>query len=899
MRLTTASLPALALATMFCVACSSESSGPVQSDVAQDLAGDATVDTGPDTTVDVQIDTAEDSLQEIAPTDLNDAEPDVTPPPTNAAIQAGDYSLLVNTQERTVQVQNKGVTVFGLRLDKMAAGTVDEPDDGTSYDPHPWLVTAPLYKAPKGLQFIEPTGETIIETDDTSIFIRFDYPAHNDQGQPFQATLKAELSAEGRFKLHWVPSQSAPWVIFRIAGAIDHSEGLYGLGEYFDQVNHRGMIRAMQLEADGALESAYNEAHVPIPFVTGTNAWGLFVENPYPAAFDFSGDDPSLFYAYFGTGLASTQGLTFHIFVADHPLDVTNHYYKVTGYPKLPARWALGPWVWRDENEDQAEVENDINTMRDLDLAATGYWIDRPYATAVNTFDFKASQFPDADAMIAMIHALGFRTALWHTPYLDEKDDATLDLRTHAEENSFYPSKFGLILNKWGKPIDLTNPEAFTWWQSLIKLYTDRGIEGFKLDYGEDVVIGISSKRINIWNFFNGEDERTMHKFFTLYYHRAYAEMLPEEGGFLLCRHGAYGDQVNGPIIWPGDLDADMSRHREVITTDDGDTYGAVGGLPAAVIASQTLGPSGFPFFGSDTGGYRHSPPDEETFIRWFQHTALSVVMQIGTSSNDVAWEFFNDQNDPDGQKLDLYRTLTRLHLRLFPYLWTYSNNLLVDGRPILRSLGLARPEMGIHPDDEYFLGDHLFVAPVINKGQIKRTVHFPQGNWIDWWSGEIIPGGAPLEVDAPLEKLPLYLAQGGIVPMLRPTIDTIAPTSQPDRVDSMHTDTGLLYVRTFPGDQTAHFDLYDGSSVQARWEQEQLILSFSDGSEFNQGAVFEVVGFGTDKPASVTTQGTTLVETNSFAELDEVAAGWYFAPETGGTLWVKAQGGSIELEVE
>ena len=43
-----------------------------------------------------------------------------------------------------------------------------------------------------------------------------------------------------------------------------------------------------------------------------------------------------------------------------------------------------------------------------------------------------------------------------------------------------------------------------------------------------------------------------------------------------------------------------------------------------------TLGPSGFPFYGADTGGYRHSPGNRELFIRWFQQTALSSVMQVG-----------------------------------------------------------------------------------------------------------------------------------------------------------------------------------------------------------------------------------------------------------------------------
>jgi hypothetical protein len=65
-----------------------------------------------------------------------------------------------------------------------------------------------------------------------------------------------------------------------------------------------------------------------------------------------------------GTGPASGEGLGLHLFAAAHPLDVTRHYYELSGYPGLPARWALGPLVWRDENDDQARVESDADTLR-------------------------------------------------------------------------------------------------------------------------------------------------------------------------------------------------------------------------------------------------------------------------------------------------------------------------------------------------------------------------------------------------------------------------------------------------------------------------------------------------------------------------------------------------------
>ena len=230
------------------------------------------------------------------------------------------------------------------------------------------------------------------------------------------------------------------------------------------------------------------------------------------------------------------------------------------------------------------------------------------------------------------------------------------------------------IVNPWGRPIDLTNEDAYEWWQENLSYYANLGVEGYKLDYVEDFVIGINLTRLN-WLFADGSTERTMHKYYQFLFHKVYAEMMPDSGGFLLGRSATIGSQTLGTIIWPGDLDANFARHRDSMTDRDGREYTAVGGLPAAVIAGLSLGPSGFPFFGSDTGGYRHAPPDKETFTRWFQHTALSSIMQVGTNTNDVAWEF-KEINGFDEEMLDWYRIYARLHLRLFPYAWTYARQL-------------------------------------------------------------------------------------------------------------------------------------------------------------------------------------------------------------------------------
>jgi alpha-D-xyloside xylohydrolase len=801
-------------------------------------------------------------------------------------LTAGDYTLRVRPEKRDIALARGDTVLLDFPADALEIGTRDAVDDDTNYDPYTLLVPSALYPAPDDLKWLSPTAAEVTSADEHNLSLSLTYPGG------VSATLLLEAPRAGSFRATFKPAGAAI-AYLRLRPRADTQEGLYGLGESFDDVNQRGKIRAMQIERSGDTESGYNDVHVPIPFVIGTTGWGLFVESRAPGVLAMPDAGKDRLDVIFGTGTRSADGLVFHLFGEQKPLDLTKHYYDVTGYPRLPARWALGPWVWRDENKDQAQAESDLQTMRDLDLPTTAYWVDRPYATAVQTFDWDPQKFPAPQALIDKAHDLGFGFALWHAPYLDKKDPAVAALRTEAEEKGYFPAVTGLPLNPWGKLIDFTNPDAYAWWQAKIENYTSMGVEGFKLDYAEDVVPGINAGR-NVWQFADGRDERTMHAEYTILYHRIYAETLPEAGGFLLSRHGTYGDQTITSVVWPGDLDASFAKNNEMVK-DGSDTYVAVGGLPASLVAGLSLGPSGYPFFGADTGGYLHSPPDKELFTRWFEQTALSTVMQIGNSASTVAWEP-DAATGYDDEMLGWYRRYTRLHLRLFPYEWTYAHRLAEDGRPIARPLGLAYPELGVHPNDTYLFGDSLLVAPVLERGVVKREVTLPAGRWIDWWTGAIVDGGGTIMADAPLDTLPLYLAEGGIVPMLRPTIATMRATKTPDTIDSYATTPGVLWARVAPGAKST-FTLFDGAEIGQEQGSGGVTLSSKDGIEFKYGVMFEVVAMGA-KPTSVSDGGAPLVEIGTLADLEKADSGWTFAPDLGGVVYVKVPAGEHAIIV-
>lgn len=783
------------------------------------------------------------------------AEP--APKPLRAAPCAARFCVAVGSDARGLVVTRDGVEL--LAIEGLSVGVEAGYDPFRSYDPvFPDAATS--WRSLTTIALRETAADASSVTLDLAweggISGTMDLSAA--QGGIDGVGASGGTAGGGRWRVDVHPDgvpDGSVVVAYRIDAGVDPREGFYGLGEWFDRPEHRGAVRAMQIELDASLESTYNEAHVPVPFLTGTRGWGLFVEDRHPMVFDVASSAADRVSVTVGTGSESPAGLRFHLYADDDPLDLPRHYYATTGAPGLPARWALGPWLWRDETTGEAEVRADMDTLRALDLATSGLWIDRPYASGVNTFDFAPDAYADAAGMIAHAHDLGLRMALWHTPYVNE-DEASV-LHAEALAGGFFPPTIPpIVFNGWGTPVDFSNPAAMAWWQDLIRRYTDLGIEGFKLDYGEDIVTGVNGARLR-WAFEDGSDERTMHKRYAELYHQAYAETLPVDGGFLLVRAGTWGDQVHAPIVWPGDLDADLSRFGELRPGAVEGTTGSrgVGGLPSAVSAAMGLGPSGFPYFASDTGGYRHAPPDKETFVRWVEHAALTTVMQTGNSASPMPWDF-TPENGWDTESLGIYRDYARLHLRLWPYLWSYVAQLGTDapggGRALVRPLGLVHPELG-HPDDTYFLGDSLLVAPVVTAGARTRAVPLPPGPWADWFTGEIVEGGLTLTVDAPLGKLPLFLAEGGMVPLLRPDIDTLAPTRGGSGIESMADRPGPLSVRAFPaacgvataavGTGAARFVLHDGGVLSMSWDTAALTLTWTPGTEFFEDATFELVG--------------------------------------------------------
>ena len=845
-----------------------------------DAASEDTVMPDPDTAV------GEDSSQDLGPaesvadvgvgdTEPGDSVPDewLEPPATLVVEGEGGATLTIQTDPlgMVLTAADGGVLWDGAST-PLLFGVVDEKNDAMRYDSSivpaevEWLSPGPAV----GYKNIDGGG----------VILRLPL----DEGE--RATwlqLRAVPAGEGILTLEAPPEDISHVVLTRFGYAtLSEDENFYGLGENYDHPARRGTQREMHFTPILPSEGGYNEAHVPIPLLISTAGSALFVEDRNPGTWDVAMTDPDRVLATW-----TVPAVTFHLLWADHPMDVLPRYYELTGYPSLPPVWAVGILQWQDEVDGQAMVMDDALTMRELDLPCSAIWIDRPYAVPHTYFEFD-DNYPDAAQMVSDLNDLGYRVAIWSAPYLSKDLEEEY---AYAQENDFFV-KGDVQFEKFGTLIDFTHPDAVAFWQDLVHLATDIGIEGFKLDYGEDIQAGFGPIKLN-FDFYSGEPAQVMHKKYAWYYHLAYEDTVPG-GSFQINRAGTYGDQTVTDVIWPGDLDADFRFHMEE------DYY--VGGLPAAIVAGLSLSTSGYPFYGSDTGGYRNHRPVEEVLLRWVAQTANSTTLQFGgAGANCNPWDFKEYSTNVDWQEepivskydegtVETFRRFAKLHIRLFPYTYTQALAAVSGGRPVLRPYGFALPDAGQHPDFIYFHGEHLLVAPVYRE-EMDPEVPLPAGDrWVNWWTGEAHEGGATeIFPQPPLDQSVLLVREGAVIPMLRPSVDTLAPALDPE-VDSYENNPGRLWLATFPtAGAGPEATVFDGSAARVEQDGAQWTLTLTQGDTF-LGWVAEVrlhaAGGAAAVDVVVDGAGEAREAVTTAGEVQTCTGCWYL-DEDAETLWV------------
>ncbi len=649
------------------------------------------------------------------------------------------------------------------------------------------------------------------------------------------------------------------------------SEPLYGTGDAPVRANVAGTVRELSLRIDGSSENMLNETHTPVPLVLWPKSGiGMLAADDRPGAIDLAKTAQDRVVTTFNLPERGTY--QFYIYARSEPLDLVRAYVALTTKPALPPRWAFAPMQWRNALNNADELRDDIAQMRSRNIPGSTVWIDNPWQTAYNNFTVDEEQFEDFDQLVADIHAAGYNLLFWSTPYVGTDALSQADHAEGVANDFFVTDDAGRVIDyPWqdgpGAMVDFTRPGAPEFWQERIDRVVSRGCSGFKLDFGEEIVPDIAGAILPM--HLAAGDNGEFHRRYQEHYHRTYLEALPparstggeaaEEGGFLLTRAGAWGEQHVNTAIWPGDLDSDFTEHG----VDNGEGQTNVGGLPSAISRGLALSVSGYPFYGSDIGGFRGFPTTE-ALLRWAQYASFGTIMQLGgggKSHNPWDTTLFDAGADAT------YKVYADLHMQLNPLLWTLANIAHADGTPVNRPCKFMFPDASCD-DFMFFLGDDLLVAPVVEEGATTREVVLPPGDWLDLNTGAIATGDGTtaITVDAPLGVLPRWQRVGSFVPMFAIAADTMLPATDAGvtsyATPAIGRELRFLYA---PATTMVTTTLHDGAAASGIGPA----FGVTGGSEYT---VFTVdidardLGAPFDTPAGVLVDGAALAESNNLA---------------------------------
>ncbi len=546
-----------------------------------------------------------------------------------------------------------------------------------------------------------------------------------------------------RFRLPPLARTKQGWFV-TLGLPFDHP--VYGGGEKFGQLNRRGLL--MDLWNEDALGANSAAAYKNCPFLWSPGGWGVFVNTSsrlrvgvgYP---EWSNHSLCLD--------VPDKKLDIFFIAAESPAGILERYTALTGRSEPAPLWSLGLWLSKAYYRTPDETLAAASIMREKDIPCDVITIDgRAWQDTDTRFHFywDPSRYADPKAFCAKLKALGYKICVWEYPLVSvnhpryqeyaDKGYFLLDAAGKPYRYEFDPTPFGEVLTQLPPSglIDFTNPEAYEFWKNEHRRIFEQGVDAIKSDFGEQVLEDMRA--------FNGDDGGRLHNIYSLLYNLCVYEASREYHGanaLNWSRSGWAGSQ-RAPMQWAGDT---------------GSTWHA---LTAAILGGLSWGMSGCPYYSTDIGGFYGDQPDPELFSRWTQAAVFCSHMRYHGIGPREPWAY-----GPEAEKV--CRAMIGLRYRLIPYLQECCAAAAQSGLPVMRSMALAFPgEAALWSfETQYMLGDSIFAAPVLRPGGRVRY-RLPLGLWRDFWTGAPRDGGVTVEETVPLDRMPVYVREGTLMPV-------------------------------------------------------------------------------------------------------------------------------------
>ncbi len=551
----------------------------------------------------------------------------------------------------------------------------------------------------------------------------------------------------------------------------DALEAFYGLGQHQSGLfNYRG----------STVELGQNNTDVAIPLLVSSKGYAILwntasftdVDNRFPLELSFASmaSDAVDYYVLYGPGMDR----------------IIHAYRTMTGHAPLLPQWAYGLFQSKDRYISQPEILGIAGEYRarhiPLDAIVQDWFWWKPGGEGDPVFN---SNYTDVPGELKTLHDEHIHAMISVWGLMDTTSKNYQEIRRRDFE---IPGTH---------VYDPTNPAArdFFWNELAGKLFA-QGWDAFWLDSAEpeeywphmgDAIlrnkqlhIGSGAEYTNIFplEHTSGVEEH-------------WKQANPGKRVFLLTRSAFLGQQRIGATVWSGDV------------------YSTWWGLRHQIAAGLNFALSGYPYWTTDIGGYwqpfdrpPNDPAYQELYARWFEFGAFCPVFRThGHRDHNELWTY--DKVYPTLLEFD------RLRYRLLPYVYSLAWKVASEDYTIQRPLVMdfredaATWEIG----DEFLFGPEILVSPVTKEHASERSVYLPaSAEWYDFWTGERTAGGHEIVAAAPIERIPLDVRAGSILP-LGPVIEYAGQTADP------------IELRIYPGTD-GDFNLYEDSGDGYGYEQ-------------------------------------------------------------------------------
>lgn len=641
---------------------------------------------------------------------------------------------------------------------------VTTPDGVPDTSPKPWMLPlaqscpgaefryaedkkgATLTTAKLKVEFSLKWGNVVFEQGDGSPLLR--------EGNAVPRTYEPE-EIDGQ-KLYRTTDRFSP----------DPTEAMYGLGQHQSGLfNYRG----------ATVELAQNNTDVAIPLLLSTNGYGIlwnsasltYVDNRFPSSLAFR-------------SLAG-RSIDYYLIYGPEFDSILHQYRTMTGHTPMLPKWAYGYFQSKDRYVSLDQIRGIADRYRaehiPLDTMVQDWFWWAHEGDPV--FNANYHDVPDSLAKLhdEHVHAM---ISVWGL-----MDPSSKNYQIMTEHHYDIPGTH---------VYDATNPAGRDfYWNNLVGPLFAQGWDAFWLDSAEPeeywphmgdailkdkpLFIGSGAQYTNVFPFLH-----------TLGVQNHWKATTDRKRVFLLTRSAFLGQQRVGATVWSGDV------------------YSSWWGLARQIPAGLNFALSGYPYWTTDIGGYwpplpdlREEPDYQELYARWFEYGVFCPIFRShGHRPGNEFWSY--PKVEPILIEYD------KLRYRLMPYIYSLAWKVTSDDYTIMRPLVMDfRSDANTwNLGDQFLFGPAILVSPVLKPGETTRSLYLPESQpvrteWFDFWTGEPFAGGQTIQADASLDRIPLYVRAGSIVPM--------GPEIQYAEQDP----DGPIELRVYPG-ADGSFDLYEDS---------------------------------------------------------------------------------------